>query len=48
MASNFMKVVKDLGLSPISRGRATLRIVEEAKQQSLFDFEKLVSDDIEI
>lgn len=37
MANNFMKVTKDLGLSPLSRGRATLKMVEETKTKSLFD-----------
>ena len=43
MASNFMKAVKDIGLSPTSRGRATLRIVESAKEKSLFDLGEIAS-----
>ncbi len=46
-ASNFIKVTKDLGLSPLSRGRATLKVVEEMQTQSLFDF-STISDDGEI
>ncbi len=36
-ASNFVKVTKDLGLSPLSRGRATLKVVESMQQKGFWD-----------
>ncbi len=36
-ANNFVKVTKDLGLSPLSRGRATLRVVENMQQKGFWD-----------
>jgi len=50
MANNFTKIAKDLGLSPTSRDRATLKIVEEVHTKSLFDMAADMSqmDDIDV
>jgi len=35
--ANFMKITKELGLSPLSRAKASVKVVEKIKENSLFE-----------